>query len=89
VPTVKEAGLPGMEALAWNGIFVPAGTPQPVIDVLHRELVRAYNAPDVRSQVTGTGSYVAADTPAEFAAFIRAEHEKWGKVIREAKIKAE
>ena len=89
VPTVKEAGLPGMEALAWNGIFVPAGTPQSVIDVLHRELVRAYNAPDVRSQVTGTGSYVAADTPAEFAAFIRAEHEKWGKVIREAKIKAE
>jgi tripartite-type tricarboxylate transporter receptor subunit TctC len=89
VPTVKEAGLPGMEALAWNGIFVPAGTPQPVIDILHRELVRAYNAPDVRSQVTGTGSYVAADTPAEFAAFIRAEHEKWGKVIREAKIKPE
>ena len=89
VPTVKEAGLPGLEALAWNGIFVPAGTPQPVIDILHRELVRAYTAPDVRSQVTGTGSYVAADTPAEFAAFIRAEHEKWGKVIREAKIKPE
>ena len=89
VPTVKEAGLPGLEALAWNGIFVPAGTPAPVIDTLHRELVRAYNAPDVRSQVVGTGSYVAADTPAEFAAFIRAEHEKWGKVIREAKIKAE
>ena len=89
VPTVKEAGLPGMEALAWNGIFVPAGTPQPVIDTLHRELVRAYNAPDVKSQVIATGSYVAADTPAEFAAFIRAEHEKWGKVIREAKIKLE
>jgi tripartite-type tricarboxylate transporter receptor subunit TctC len=89
VPTMREAGLPGMEALAWNGIFVPAGTPQPVIDRLHRELVRAYNAPDVRSQVIGTGSYVAADTPAQFAAFIRAEHEKWGKVIREAKIKAD
>ena len=89
VPTVKEAGLPGIEALAWNGIFVPAGTPQPVIERLHRELVRAYNAPDVRGQVTATGSYVAADTPQEFAAFIRAENEKWGKVIREAKIKAE
>jgi tripartite-type tricarboxylate transporter receptor subunit TctC len=89
VPTMREAGLPGMEALAWNGIFVPAGTPQPVIDRLHRELVRAYNAPDVRSQVIGTGSYVAADTPAQFATFIRAEHEKWGKVIREAKIKPE
>jgi tripartite-type tricarboxylate transporter receptor subunit TctC len=87
VPTAKEAGLPGMEALAWNGIFVPAGTPRPVIGVLHRELVRAYNAPDVKNQVVGTGSYVAADTPEEFAAFIRAENEKWAKVIREAKIK--
>jgi tripartite-type tricarboxylate transporter receptor subunit TctC len=89
VPTAKEAGLPGMEALAWNGIFVPAGTPRPVIDTLHRELVRAYNAPEVKSQVIGTGSYVAADTPEQFAAFIRAENEKWGKVIREAKIKAD
>jgi tripartite-type tricarboxylate transporter receptor subunit TctC len=87
VPTAKEAGLPGLEAIAWNGIFVPAGTPQAVIQVLHRELVRAYNAPDVKEQVTNTGSYVAADTPEEFAAFIRAEHEKWAKVIREAKIK--
>jgi len=89
VPTAKEAGLPGIEALAWNGIFVPAGTPRPVIEVLHRELVRAYNAPDVKNQVLATGSYVAADTPEEFAAFIRAENQKWGKVIREAKIKAE
>ena len=89
VPTVKEAGLPGIEALAWNGIFVPAGTPQPIIERLHRELVRAYNAPDVKGQVTATGSTVAADTPQEFAAFIRAENEKWGKVIREAKIKPE
>jgi len=89
VPTAKEAGLPGMEALAWNGIFVPAGTPRPVIDTLHRELVRAYNAPEVKSQVIATGSYVAADTPEQFAAFIRAENEKWSKVIREAKIKAD
>jgi tripartite-type tricarboxylate transporter receptor subunit TctC len=87
VPTTKEAGLPGLEALAWNGIFVPAGTPRPVIDTLHRELVRAYNAPDVKEQVINTGSYVAADTPEEFAAFIRAENQKWGKIIREAKIK--
>ena len=89
VPTVKEAGLPGIEALAWNGIFVPAGTPPAVIERLHRELVRAYNAPDVKGQVVATGSYVAADSPQEFAAFIRTENEKWGKVIRQAKIKAE
>jgi tripartite-type tricarboxylate transporter receptor subunit TctC len=87
VPTSGEAGLPGVEALVWNGIFAPAGTPRPIIDVLHRELVKAYNAPEIRAQVEATGSYVAADTPEEFAAFIRAEVAKWGKVGRAAGIK--
>src|SRR5919197_256562 len=48
VPTTAEAGLPGLEAIVWNGIFVPAGTPASVVERLHRELVRAYNAPEVR-----------------------------------------
>ena len=87
VPTSAEAGVPALEATVWNGIFVPAGTPRPVIDVLHRELVRAYNAPEIKAQVEATGSYVAADTPEEFAAFIRAEVAKWGKVGRAAGIK--
>jgi tripartite-type tricarboxylate transporter receptor subunit TctC len=88
VPTVAELGLPQLEAVAWNGIFVPAGTPAPALQALHRELVRAYNAPDVREQLRGGGAYAAADTPEEFAAFVRAEKEKWGRVIREAGIKA-
>jgi tripartite-type tricarboxylate transporter receptor subunit TctC len=88
VPTTREAGLPGVEAIVWNGIFVPAGTPPPVIQTLHRELVRAFNAPDIKDQVTRTGSYIAADTPEQFAAFIRAENAKWAKVIKDAKIKA-
>jgi len=87
VPTTAEAGLPGVEALVWNGIFAPAGTPRPIIDVLHRELVKAYNAPEIKAQVEATGSYVAADSPDEFAAFIRAEVAKWGKVGRAAGIK--
>ena len=87
VPTSAEAGLPGVEALAWNGIFVPAGTPRAAINTLHRELVKAYNAPEVKSQVLATGSEVAADTPEEFAAFVRAETAKWAKVIRDAGIK--
>jgi tripartite-type tricarboxylate transporter receptor subunit TctC len=87
VPTSAEAGLPGVEALVWNGIFAPAGTPRPIIDILHRELVKAYNAPEIKAQVEATGSYVAADTPEEFAAFIRAEVAKWGKVGRAAGIK--
>lgn len=89
VPTAAEAGLPGIEAIVWNGIFVPKGTPRPVIDLLHRELVRAYNAPDIKKQVTDTGSEVAADTPEEFAAFVRSEQAKWGKVIRDTGIKPE
>jgi tripartite-type tricarboxylate transporter receptor subunit TctC len=87
VPSTAEAGLPGVEAIVWNGIFVPAGTPRPVVQILHRELVKAYNAPDVKGQVENTGSSIAGDTPEEFAAFVRAESAKWGKVIREAGIK--
>ena len=89
VPTTVEAGLPGIEAIAWNGIFVPAGTPRPIVEILHRELVKAYNAPEVRNQVLATGSDVAADTPEEFAAFVRAESAKWSKVIRDANIQPE
>lgn len=87
VPTMREAGLPGIEALAWNGIFVPAGTPPTVIDALHQALVRAYKAPEIESQLRATGSYAAADSPEEFRAFVRAENEKWAKVIRDAGIK--
>ena len=89
VPTTAEAGLPGIEAIVWNGIFAPAGTPRPVIRILHRELVKAYNAPEVKSQVLATGSEVSADTPEEFAAFVRSESAKWSKVIRVANIKPE
>ena len=89
VPTLAEAGLAGVEAIVWNGIFVRAGTAQPVIQALHRELVRAFNAPDIRDQVINTGGDVAADSPEEFAAFVRAENAKWSKVIRDAGIKAE
>jgi len=88
VPSVAELGLPQVEAIAWNGIFVPAGTPPAVVETLHRELVRAYTAPEVREQLHAGGSYAAADTPEEFAAFVRAEQEKWSRVIREAGIKA-
>ena len=87
VPSVAELGFPQLEAIAWNGIFVPAGTPAAVVQALHRELVRAYTAPDVREQLRAGGSYAAADTPEEFAAFLRAEQTKWSRVVREAGIK--
>jgi tripartite-type tricarboxylate transporter receptor subunit TctC len=89
VPTTAEAGLAGIEAIVWNGIFAPAGTPQPVLRILHREIVKAYNAPEVKKQVTDTGSEVVGDTPEEFAAFVSSESAKWSKVIRDANIKPE
>ena len=84
--TMSEAGLPGVEATGWNGICVPAGAPQPVIALLHREIVKALNDRVIRDQMISTGANVGGDRPDEFAAFIRAELAKWGKVIKDAGI---
>jgi len=89
VPTMAEGGLPGVEASAWSGYFVPAGVPQPVIQRLNRELVRVFNAPDIREQATATGTEVVGGRSEDFAAFIRSEIAKWGGIIREAGIKAQ
>ncbi len=87
IPTMAEAGMPGVEASVWNGFFVPSGTPKPVIEILNRELLRAFNAPDVREQVAAGGSEIVGGRPEQFAGFIRQEIAKWGKVIKDAGIK--
>ena len=84
---MAEGGLPGVEASAWSGYFVPAGTPQSIIQRLNRELVRVFNSPDIRDLATSTGTEVVAGRPDEFAAFIRAEITKWGGIIKDAGIK--
>jgi tripartite-type tricarboxylate transporter receptor subunit TctC len=86
IPTMAEAGLPGVEATGWNGICAPAGVPKTVITLLHRELVDALKDPAIRNQMISTGAIVGGDRPDEFAAFIRAESAKWGKVIKESGI---
>jgi len=88
VPTAREAGLPGLEAIVWNGVFVPAGTPRGVIQALHRALLRAFDSPEIKDQVAKSGSTIVGDTPEQFAAFIRAENAKWAKVIKDARITA-
>jgi tripartite-type tricarboxylate transporter receptor subunit TctC len=87
VPTTAEAGLPGVEASAWSGYFVPTGTPKANLQMLNRELLRAFNAPEVREQVIATGSEIVGGRPDEFAVFIRAEIAKWGGIIKDAGIK--
>jgi len=89
IPTMAEAGLPGVEASVWNGFFVPSGTPKSIIETLNRELLRTFNAPDVREQVMAAGSETVGGRPEQFAGFIRQEIAKWGKVIKDAGIKAE
>jgi tripartite-type tricarboxylate transporter receptor subunit TctC len=82
VPTMQEAGVASNEALQWNGFFAPAGTPQTVLDRLHREVVKALAAPEVRQRFEAEGAEPVGSTPAEFAAFFRAEAEKWAEVAK-------
>jgi len=89
VPTLAEAGLPDQEADTMQGVLVPAGTPKPIIDLLHREIVAAMAQPDVKEKMVALGFEAVASTPDEFTARIRAEIPKWGKVIRDANIKAQ
>ncbi len=86
IVTMGEAGLPGVEATGWNGVCVPAGVPQPVINLLHRELASALNDPVIRDQIIETGATAGGERPDEFATFIRAEMAKWGKVIKDSGI---
>ena len=89
LPTIDEAGVPGYEASNWWGIAVPAGTPQPVIERLHREIAAVQNADDVKQHMARDGATIVQISTAEFQRFFLAEMEKWGKVVREANIKVE
>ena len=89
VPTIAEAGVPGFEVSNWWGILAPAGTPQPVLDRLHKEITAILESPDTRKRFELEGAEAARMTPAEFAAFITQETEKWTRVVKEAGIKPE
>jgi tripartite-type tricarboxylate transporter receptor subunit TctC len=88
VPTLAEAGVP-IEGLGWNGIFVPAGTPQPIIDRLQAEIAKVLRSKEVQDDAATLGTIAGGERPQEFAAFVRGEVQKWGKVIKDANIKAE
>jgi tripartite-type tricarboxylate transporter receptor subunit TctC len=89
VPTFDEAGLPGYDASTWNGIMVPTGTPRVIIDRLQSEIAKILRAPNTLDRLAGDGSVAVASTPDEFAVFIKSEHAKWSKVVREANIRVE
>ena len=82
VPTIAEAGVPGYEAMTWNGIVAPAGMPRAMIDRLNAELNRALAEPGLQQKLAAIGAEPAGGTPEEFAKFIRSEYAKWGDVVR-------
>jgi tripartite-type tricarboxylate transporter receptor subunit TctC len=86
VPTFIEAGVPGYEASAWNGLLAPRGTPAAIVARLNAEAARAVQAPEVKERMLRFGGAPVGSTPVEFAEFLRAERSKWGKLIREAKL---
>ena len=87
VPTLAEAGITGQESETMQGVFVPKGTPQPVVDTLQREIAAIVALPDMRAKMIPLGFEPEGGSSAEFAAYIKSEVEKWKKVIAEAKIK--
>ena len=89
VPTVAEAGVPGYEHTGWFGIMAPAGTPKPIVDLLNAEMRAMVARPDVKATWEKLGTETMSMTPAESEAFLRAEIEKWTKVVKAANIKLE
>jgi tripartite-type tricarboxylate transporter receptor subunit TctC len=89
VPTFAEQGVKGQEADTLTGIVVPAATPKAIVDLLYREVAKAVAAPDVQEKLSTLGFNPIANTPDEFGARIKVEIEKWGKVVRDAKLRIE
>jgi len=88
VPTIAESGYPGYEATNWYAYLAPAGTPKPILERLHRELVQVLKAPDVREQFEKQGMEAKPGTPEELAKYMERELATWGRVVKEAKIQA-
>ena len=89
LPTVAEAGYPGFEALQWFGLLMPAGVPPEIVARLNGEVAKVLRMPDVSERFKALGIEIASGTPAEFAAFMRAETAKWGRIVRESGAKVD
>ena len=89
IPTIAESGLKGFELGSWYAMFAPAGTATQIIQLLHREVVKALSAQDVREQFVALGAEAVGSTPEELAAVLKRDLAKWARVAREANVKAE
>lgn len=89
VPTMQESGFPGFDVRAWHGVLAPAKTPKSIVTRLSSELTKVMSMPTVREALKQQGLEQSIGTPADFAAYLKSETTLWGKVIRDAGIKAE
>ncbi len=89
LPTMQEAGVPGYEMVGWNGIFVPKNTPADIVAKLNAVLAKLLNSDAVKTQMAKLGAEPAGNPQPEFAAFVKSESVRWGKIIRENGIKPE
>ena len=89
VPTTAEAGMPELVFIAWYGLFAPAGVKPDIIERLNAEVVKLMNAPETRSKLAHVELDASTSTPAEFARYLRAEYEKWRRVIKDADIRVQ
>jgi tripartite-type tricarboxylate transporter receptor subunit TctC len=86
LPTIAESGVPGYDAISWNGIAAPAATPAAILGRIQGDVARALALPDIRERFAKDGIEPVGSTPEQFAAHIRSEREKWGKVVKAAGI---
>jgi tripartite-type tricarboxylate transporter receptor subunit TctC len=89
LPTIAESGYPGFEALAWNGVLVPAATPKPIVARLNAEINAVLKLPDVVQKMQAQGFALIGGTPEEFGALIKGESERWAPVIRQVGLKVD
>lgn len=89
LPTLAEAGISGFEAAAWQGIVVPTGTPNEIVQKLNAEVNKALTHPDIRSRLAAQGADILGGTPAEYAAYLRSEMPRWAKAVKDSGAKAE
>ncbi len=89
VPTIAESGVPNFEVVSWQGIFVPAGVPKPIVDRLHLEIMKILQTTEMQDRLKSLGMQPSSMTPEQVSAFQKAEVEKWAQVIKAAGIKLE
>jgi tripartite-type tricarboxylate transporter receptor subunit TctC len=86
VPTVAEQGFPGFDSESWQGLFFPANTPAPIVEAIYKAALQALKDPEIRQRIANLGSEPVGSDPKTFAAFLKAEVDRYARIVQEAKV---